>query len=206
MKTWIQQKGLIPIFLFGFAVWFLWDGVIGYPRSNERWTAHERSEKYRELKDQPGEWLALCAKHGWPSDAPEPWEEICRARGWTTTPPEHFQDRSKIIGQYVCASVAGAVGIFSLIFWLRAKNSIIRSDAEGVLTPSGKRVPYGSITQVDRRKWKSKGLATVFYSLEGAKGRFVLDDAKYEPTALDTILEDIQQQTAGIAKVNESLE
>ena len=43
----------------------------------------------------------------------------------------------------------------------------------------------------------------MFYSLDGAKGRFVLDDAKYEPTALDTILEDIQQHTAGRAKVDE---
>jgi hypothetical protein len=97
----------------------------------------------------------------------------------------------------------GAMGIFSLLYWLRARRSVLRSDSEAVFTPSGTRVPYESITLVDRRKWKSKGLATIFYSLNGAKGRFILDDAKYEPTALDAILDDIVQRTAGRAKVDE---
>ena len=180
MRSWIQQKGLIPVFLLGFSLYFLWDGVIGWPRSNERWDAHER------LKEKSGEW-----------------EKLCAARGWTTEPPHRRYSNADLIGQYVCAGVAGAVGIFSLIYWLRAKKMTIRSDADAVFTPSNKRVPYGSITLVDRRKWKSKGLATVFYSLDGAKGRFVLDDAKYEPTALDTILEDIEEHTAGRAKVQE---
>jgi hypothetical protein len=180
MKTWIQQKGLIPVLLLGFSAWFLWDGLIGYPRSNERWDAHAR------LKDQSGEW-----------------EKLCAARGWTTEPPHRRFEKGDITGQYVWAGVVGAIGIFSLIYWLRARKLLIRSDADAVFTPSGTRVPYENITQIDRRKWKSKGLATVFYSLDGAKCRFVLDDAKYEPTGLDTILEDIQQRTAGRAKVDE---
>ena len=180
MRTWIQQKGLIPVFLLGFALYFLWDGVIGWPRSNERWDAHEAR------KEKSGEW-----------------EKYCASRGWTTEPPHRRYAKADLVGQYVCATVAGAIGIFSLIFWLRARKMTIRSEADAVFTPSGKRVPYGSITDLDLRKWKSKGLATVFYSLDGAKGRFVLDDAKYEPTALDTILEDIQQHTAGSAKVQE---
>ena len=180
MRTWIQQKGLIPVFLLGFSLWFLWDGVIGYPRSNERWDAHEAR------KDMSGEW-----------------EKYCAVRGWTTEPPHRRYERKDLVGQYVCASVAGAIGIFSLIYWLRARKMTIRSEADAVFTPSGKRVPYESIAQIDLRKWKSKGLATVFYSLDGAKGRFVLDDAKYEPAALDAILEDIQQHTAGRAKVDE---
>ena len=180
MKTWIQQKGLIPVFLLGFSLWFLWDGLIGYPRSNERWDAHEA------LKGKSGEW-----------------EKLCASRGWTTEVPHERFGRSKLVAQYVCSGVTGAIGIFSLIFWLRARKAFIRSEAEAVITPSGRQVPYASITDLDVRTWKSKGLATVFYSLDGEKGRFVLDDAKYEPTALDTILEDIRQQTAGRVRVLE---
>jgi hypothetical protein len=180
MRTWIQQKGLIPVFLLGFSLWFLWDGLVGYPRSNERWDAHER------LKAKSGEW-----------------DQYCTARGWTTEPPHKRYERSELIGQYVCAAVAGAVGAFSLMYWLRARKMFIRSEAGAVITPSGKRVPYESITHADLGKWKSKGLATVFYSLDGAKGRFVLDDAKYEPTALDAILHDIRQYTDGRVKTDE---
>ena len=203
MKTWIQQKGLIPVFLLGFSLYFLWDGLIGYPRSDKRFEAHERAEKYKELKDKPDVWQELCKSRGWSTDAPVPWEKLCAEKKWTTEPPHKYLGRSKIIEQYVCSGIAGAIGIFSLIYWLRAKKAFIRSEADAVITPSGKRVTYGSITDLDLRKWKSKGLATVSYSIDGAKGRFVLDDAKYEPTALDAILADIREHTAGQAKVDE---
>ena len=177
-KTWIQQKGLIPVFLIACSLWFLWDGLIGYPRSNERWDAHESR------KATPGEW-----------------EKYCRQRGWKTEPPHRRFEHSDIVGQYVFAGLTGVIGIFSLVYWLRVRRSTLKSDEGAVFTPSGVRVPYESITQIDQRKWKSKGLATVFYTLDGAKRRFILDDAKYEPEGLDTILADILQRTEGHAKV-----
>ena len=180
LRTWIQQKGLIPVFLIGFSLWFLWDGLIGYPRSNERWDMHET------LKGKSGEW-----------------EKYCASKGWTTEVPHERLGKSKVNAQYVCAGVAGAIGIFSLIYWLRAKKAFIRSEADAMITPSGRRVAYASITVIDLRQWNSKGLATVLYSQDGSKGRFVLDDAKYEPAALDVIVADLREHTAGNAKVIE---
>lgn len=179
-KTWVQQKGLIPVFLIACSLWFLWDGLVGYQRSNERWDAHESR------KATPGEW-----------------EKYCGERGWKMEPPHRRFADSDIVGQYVFAGLTGVIGVFSLVYWLRVRRSVLRSDDGAVFTPSGVRVPYKSITQVDQRKWKPKGLATVFYSLEGAKRRFILDDAKYDPEALDIILADILQRTAGRAKVDE---
>jgi hypothetical protein len=171
-RTWVQQKGLIPVFLLGCALWFLWDGLIGWPRSNERWDAHK-------------------------SRTPEEWVKYCAERGWKTEPPHRRYERSDIVVQFLCAGVAGVVGILSFIYWQRTRRSVLRSDEEGVVTPSGVRVPYGSITVVDQRRWKSKGLAAVHYTLDGAKRRFVLDDAKYDPEALDIILADIVRRTGG---------
>ena len=182
MKTRTQQKGLIPIFLIGFGAWFLWDGLVGWTRSNERWDLHEQ------LKARGGAWE-------------QEWRKLCSSRGWKTEPPHRRYERGDIIGQLVLAGLLGASGVFALVYWLRVKKSTLRSEADAVFTPSGRRVPYDAITEVDRRKWKSKGLATVFYKLEGSKGRFVLDDAKYEPHALDTILDDIVQKTGGKAKI-----
>jgi hypothetical protein len=173
-RTWVQQKGLIPVFLIGCSLWFLWDGFFGYPRSNERWDAHER------MKATPSEW-----------------ENYCAERGWKTEPPHRRYERTDIVGQYVFAGLTGIIGIFSLIYWLRVRRTVLRSDEEGVVTPCGVRVPYGRITTVDQRKWKSKGLATVYYTVDGSKRRFVLDDAKYDPEGLDVILEDIIRHTSG---------
>ena len=202
-KTWVQQKGLIPVFLIACSLWFLWDGLVGYPRSNERWTAHEKWKQYEQRKDKPEEWAAFCKTQGWDPAPPEPWDKVRRERGWKAEAPEHFFDREKIVGQYVFTGLTGVIGIFSLLYWQRVRRSVLRSDEGAVFTPSGVRVPYESITEVDERRWKSKGLATVFYSLDGSKGRFVLDDAKYSPEALDIILADIHERTAGRAKVSQ---
>ena len=151
-KTWIQQKGLIPVFLIACSLWFLWDGLVGWPRSNERFDAHASR------KATPGEW-----------------EKYCRQRGWKTEPPHKRYEHSDIVGQYVFTGLTGIIGIFSLVYWLRVRRSTLKSDESAVFTPSGTRVPYENITQIDQRKWKSKGLATVFYTLEGAKRRFILE-------------------------------
>ena len=173
-RTWVQQKGLIPVFLLGCSLYFLWDGFVGWPRSNERWDAHES------MKGTPAEW-----------------EKFCAERGWKIESPHRRYERSDIVGQYVFAGLTGVIGIFSLVYWLRVRRTVLRSDEAGVVTPSGARVPYGSITSVDQRKWKTKGLATVYYTLDGAKRRFVLDDAKYDPDGLDVILDDIVKRTSG---------
>lgn len=167
-KMWKQQKGLIPILFIAFALYFLWDGVVGYPRSDERFDAHER------LKATPGEW-----------------EKLCLERGWKTQPPEKRMGPHKYAEQLWWAAGAGAIGLIALALWMRQKGTFVKSDAEGVTAPGGARVPYTSITHVDRTKWKSKGLACVRYSLDGKEGRFTLDDAKHDPKALDVILADI---------------
>lgn len=177
-KLWTQQKGIIPFLFLAYAAWFLWDGFIGYPRSNERWDAHEAR------KDKAGEW-----------------EKYCAERGWKTEVPHRRLEGKDILGQFVVGGMTGAIGLFALIYWQRQRRTVVRSDEEGVTTPSGKRVPYTAITHVDKRRWKAKGLSTVRYTLNGVNGQFTLDDAKHDPKALDTILEDIVSR--GTAKVEE---
>lgn len=177
-KLWTQQKGIIPFLFLAYAAWFLWDGFIGYPRSNERWDKHE------ELKADNAAW-----------------EKYCAERGWKTEPPHRRLESKDILGQFVVGGITGAIGLFALIYWQRQRRTVVRSDEEGVTTPSGKRVPYTAITHVDKRRWKAKGLSTVRYTLNGENGQFILDDAKHDPKALDIILGDIVSR--GTAKVEE---
>ena len=177
-KMWVQQKGIIPFLFLAYAAWFLWDGFIGYPRSNQRWDKHE------ELKANTAEW-----------------EKYCAGCGWKTEAPHRRMAPSDILGQFVVGGVTGAVGLFALLYWRRQKRTVVRSDEEGVTTSSGRRVPYSAITHVDKRRWKAKGLALVRYTVAGVNGQFTLDDAKHDPKALDTILQDITSRAA--AKVEE---
>ena len=180
---WSQQKGLIPLLFLAFGGWFLWDGVVGYPRSDARFKAHE------ELKGQPGAWEKLCAE-----------------KGWKTQPPEKFYGPEKYREQYWASGITGLVGLIALTYWQRQRKVIIRNDETGISTSTGLRIPYDSIRRVDARLWKSKGYTYIYFEIKGGSGKLILDDAKHDPRALDVILSETMEKTAATAEIQKPAE
>lgn len=168
----------MPLLFLAFAGWFLWDGLVGYPRSDARFKAHE------ELKSQPGAWEKLCAE-----------------KGWKTEPPEHYHGPAKYREQYGAASITGLAGLIALAYWQRQRKTIIRNDSSGISTSTGIQIPYSSIRRVDARTWKSKGFAHIYYENSGRARKLTFDDAKHDPRALDIILAETMQNAAGSAEV-----
>jgi hypothetical protein len=179
-KMWTQQKGLIPFLFILFGAYFLYDGFVGYPRSDERWKAHE------ERKGTPGAWEAYAAE-----------------RGWKTQPPEKFLGPEKYREQYYFGTGTLIVGILSLVYWQRQRRVVIRNDATGISTSRGLAIPYASITRVDKKIWKEKGFAYIEYQQGGGTGKFTLDDAKFDPKALDIILEETVAAVKGRAVIED---
>jgi hypothetical protein len=89
-------------------------GLFGYPRSDERWKAHQ------ELKDQPGVREKLCAE-----------------RGWKTDPPVEVSRAGEVPGTYFFGGGTALIGLISLIYWQRQRKSTIRNDESGYPVPWG---------------------------------------------------------------------
>ena len=51
--------------------------------------------------------------------------------------------------------------------------------ATGYSPPGGKEIPFSSMTKVDKRKWDTKGLATIYYDLEGETKKAKVDGMIY---------------------------
>lgn len=171
--TWKKQKLFVALFFVGFGAWFWWDGLVAYPRSNERWTAFERHQK----EGRMGEWPAFA-----------------KARGWVEKSPEKYYKREDIIGQYVLGALCELFGIILLTYWFTQIKRTLRTDEEAVYTPSGTRVPFTSITGIGKKEWDSKGLARVRYSLDGKQRQFIVDDYKFEAAPTHKVLEEIEQR------------
>jgi hypothetical protein len=168
---WKIQRLLVALFFIGLAGYFYWDGKIGYPRRNERWLAYEKLKTEDRISE-------------WPADA--------ASRGWTDIVPEKFYGRGDILMQYICAGAFGCFGLLVLGYWAAQKDRVLKT-AEGVLfEPSGKRIPFGSITGLGKKNWEKKGFATVRYEVDGRRGKFVLDDYKFEAAPTHKILAEIE--------------
>jgi hypothetical protein len=170
---WKKQKLFVAIFLLGIAGWFFWDGKVGYPRSNERWLAQTEFEK----SGRDAEWPAYAA-----------------SRGWTGEKPHKFFAPADLNVQLGLSGALAVAGVIALLYWLRQKGRVLRSDEEAVYAPSGVRVPFAAITGLGKKKWEAKGLATVRYEIEGRAGEFTLDDYKFDRDPVHQILREIEAE------------
>lgn len=170
--VWKKQKLFIAIFLFGTALWFLWDGKVRWPRSNERWKAQDELQK----SGHEAEWPALAA-----------------SRGWTLEKPHKFYQPADLTMQFALSGLCGVFGVIALAYWLGQKGRVLKSDDTAVYSPAGTRIPFSTIIGLGKKKWEEKGLATVLYQIDGKKGKFVLDDYKFDRDAVHQILAEIEK-------------
>lgn len=173
-KVWKNQKLLLFILLLGFCGAFLFDGFIRYPRKNEQ------IRVYKELDGEKNK---------------EKWEEYCRGKGWSPElDPEYIRKGYSEMEQFIFGGITGVLGLIAFMFWFTQKDRVLRMDEEGVTSASGTRVPFGAITGIDKRKWESKGIARIRYSLDGKNGEFVVDDYKFERTGAHAIFDEIEKR------------
>lgn len=75
----------------------------------------------------------------------------------------------KIREQLYAASICGILTLIALFYYLRTKKRTMVADAETYTAPNGVRIPYEKMTTIDKRKWETKGLATIRYTDEGGQ-------------------------------------
>ncbi len=185
-SIWKKQKLAVALILLAASLPFFYDGAVGYEKKNERY------REWKPFADEGREtqWPEYAKKKGWD---PEEWPKYAREHGSHGHLPEIPFPRAKIIEQYVCAGLAVIFGTITLAYWFMHKGRTVKTDAEAVHTPSGRRVPFSAITGVGKKKWDAKGLATVRYEIDGAKGEFELDDYKFDRDPTHAILAEIEQ-------------
>jgi hypothetical protein len=169
---WKKQKLFVSLFLIAIGGWFYYDGLIGYPKSNVRWTAYEKFKAEEHLTE---------------------WPAYAKSQGWDDHPPHKLLTRDDIIGQFAFGGLAFVLGAITLAYWGAQKGRVVKTEADAVFTPSGRRVPFTAITGVGKKKWDAKGLATVRYEIDGRKGEFELDDYKFDRDPTHEILAEIEQ-------------
>lgn len=171
---------IMGILAIGFALWSLYDGFVAYPKQRERALAHLKLEE--ELRG------------GDPVVFRDRWHEYAQQRGWSTTYPGEPKSHGDIIMQYVMAGMAGTIGLFLLSIPLRARGRWIESSDTGITSSWGQSLNFDQVESLNKRQWRSKGIAKVTYIDGGRKRRFVIDDYKFDRHPTDAILYELEQR------------
>lgn len=85
----------------------------------------------------------------------------------------------KIREQFFASGVCAVLVLGTLFFLLRTRARSMKVDEVGYTPPGGERIPYGEMVRIDKRKWETKGLATIYYREGGEEKKVKVDGMVY---------------------------
>lgn len=177
-RKFIRRFLWIALACFGLMLWSLYDALVTYPNEIVRATEYKKLHKQveaGELTDEQGasQWETLIAANNWAKSKPKDPEIVA----------------GKLKFQWFLFGAGLILGTFFLVKYLRLLSSWMEADEKGLKTSWDQELTFNAITKVNKRRWKSKGIATVDYLDEaGQKKTMVLDDFKYHRETIGKIL------------------
>ena len=199
---------LIGVVLIGFTGWCFKDALHSYPRDQEACLT-----EFHQLHESGklGDWPRVAERNGWEkillpqlvqyqklneTDELNKWPDIAEKNGWEKTPPEislgedeiHHRYEYLIVSNYLMASVTTPLGLWALIIFFRSRGRWMEADQTGIRSSWGKHLTFGQILNLDKKKWREKGIAKIKYQDAKRPRRFILDDCKFNREATEEIL------------------
>lgn len=176
-KEWKQRMLIIVAVTAGMGGWFLLDGLLVYPKNNERYPV------YAELEEQLG------------ADTPEfqeAWKTTSAERGWADTKPKPIYTDGEIRTQVILAILMWAGTAAILVHFFRSLPRTTRLEGKRLVLPDGREIDITTIRAVSKKRWESKSIADVVYEPSpGEVKKFLLDDYKFIGAA--EILQEIEK-------------
>jgi hypothetical protein len=179
---------LMGLAAIGFALWFLYDGVIRYPNKRERAFSDFRLEFKQLFDGNPGQ--AELNVEAFEAQANEEqrhrWDEYLEHR--------EMPSANDLIVQFVMAGIVAVVALLLLSIPWRARGRWIEASDTGIASSWGQSFHYDQVLELNKRQWRGKGIAKVTYHDGRRKRRFVIDDYKFERYPTDEILYELEQR------------
>ena len=169
---------LIGLGALAFGLYCVYDGAIGYPTTQARALAYQ---KYVLDEKNEAKWQEVAAEHGWSTDYP----------GEPKDAEKHIVD---VQMQFWMAGGCGLIAFFPLWSVWRSRGRWIELNKSGLTSSWGQSVSPDQVVSLDKRQWRSKGIARLKY-LDGNRTRtFVIDDFKFKREPTDKILAEFEKR------------
>jgi hypothetical protein len=178
---------IMGIVAIGFGLWSLYDGMVKYPAQRvEKFAEFKVDNKQlfedSKVKDMTVDQFEQKADH----DPRLEWGKYMHELGIKSIP--------EIFTQYVQAFVATVAGLFLLSIPIRSRGRWIQADETGITSSWGQSFRYDEVEEINKRRWRDKGIAKVTYVANNRRQLFVIDDFKFVREQMDQILFELEQR------------
>ena len=176
-KNYLMRYAIVAAACSLFALWFAYDGFIGYP---SKLPAAEAYDELRVIEDD--------------ERRIEEWQEVAEQRGFSKSIPTKTAEEihSDITGQYFFGALNLVIAIPLTILWLRSRGSWVEATDNGLRSSWGQEVDFSTVSKLDKKKWEKKGIARAHYTEDGTEKAFVFDDFKFEREPINQILRSLE--------------
>ena len=170
-KQWRRRMLFMLFMLFGISAWFFSDGYHYWPKEAERHAA------YMQILDS----LVASgnAKDADSSSVQLAWQRHAKEAGYKGSKMPKERTEAAIAEQ---RNIAWVLLIVSILFatWVAWNHRLsVSASSDTIIGTKGQRVKFDSIEEIDRKKWKSKGIAYAVYKVGDKKRRLTLDAHKF---------------------------
>ena len=210
-----RRMGMLAAMLVIFAALFLYDGKWGYPAKNKKAEVKDHFEEevlkgYDKAKSSNtlDAWRAEMKAKNWPVDVngePPKWLGYAAEHGMDEK-PKKYSDR-EIEEQFWWGGGMLVVALVVGVLVIMNKGKVLRGYEDRFVTPDGTEVRFAEVFKIDKRKWATKGLATVHYKPggQGAEKRAVIDCLKFDEKGAEAVLQRLLSAFSGelIEKIEE---
>ncbi len=178
---------IMGIVAIGFALWSLYDGLVSYPAQRVQGFSEFKTDYKSIFEDPKHNEMSADQFERLADEKPRhEWMKYMHERGIKGIP--------EVFTQYVQAAIAGLAGLFLLSLPIRARGRWIEANETGITSSWGQSFQYDEVEEVNKRKWRDKGIAKVTYVADGRRKTFVVDDFKFVREPTDQILYELEQR------------
>ncbi len=171
----------------GFALWSLYDGMVKYPAQRTRGFDEFKTDYKSLFEDSKIKPMSVDEfERSADDERRQEWGKYMHDRDIKSIP--------EIFTQYVQAAVAGVAGLFLLSIPVRSRGRWIEANETGITSSWGQSFQFDQVEQINKRKWRDKGIAKVAYVNSGRRQQFVIDDFKFMREPTDRILFELEQR------------
>ena len=170
-KQWRRRMLFMLFMLVAIGAWFLSDGYYYWPKEAERHAAYTQIVSTLVASGD--------AKDADSSSVQLAWQRYAKEAGYKGSKVPKERTEASIVNQ---RNIAWALLLISALFalWVAWNHRLsVRVTGDTITCTKGQQVQFDTIVEIDRKKWKSKGIAYAVYKVGDKKRRLTLDAHKF---------------------------